>query len=198
MHQGTSRFANMTASSETPSWNTTQPTGTAQDAGAMYGAFRPYEVATGESNSAFRPTFSGTYTGVLDNIAVTAFIANPVYQRTGTNPTNYYKLDIDGQTVWENATSADEEVETPITAVDDNVGHIDFAFVGLYDALKARGVANTDTTTHTITLSFINKYYGDGNFMMFYDSAEYPSGVDFNLEDGPLSGYVPMDATWLL
>jgi hypothetical protein len=198
LHQGSSRLANTTAGSETPSWNTTQPTAADQDGGAAYVGFRPYEVITGESDPAIRPTVTGKFTGVLDNIAATMFVSSPVYQAAGVDPTNYYTLTIDGQTVWSNNTSDDEEVATPITAVDDKTGHIDFAFIGLYDALAAKGIANTPTTEHTITLSFINKYYGDGNFVLRYDSAEYPSGMAFNLEDEPLAGFVPMDATWQL
>jgi len=196
LHQGSSRFSNTVAGSETPSWNTSQPTGSS-DAGGIYFGFRPYTTITGESSPQFQPTFTGTYTGVLDNIAATFYISNPVYQKAGVAPTNYYQLDIDGQTVWVNG-SDDEEVETPETMVDDNVGHIDFAFIGLYDALKAKGIANDATTTHTITVTFINKYYGDGNFAMYYDSTNYPSGMAFNLEDEPLAGFTPMDATWLL
>ena len=199
LHQGTSRIANSTASSETTSWDTTAPTAADQDGGAMYFGFAPYEVVTGDqSNSQFRPTFTGKFTGVLDNIAANMFVSSPIYQATGTNATNYYTLKVDGQTVWQNATSDDEEIDVPIEDVDDSTGVEHFSFIGLYDALAAKGIANTPTTEHTITLSFVNKYYGDGNFALRYDSAEYPSGLAFNLEDEPLAGYVPMDATWQL
>jgi len=196
LHQGSSRYANTVAGSETPSWNTTKPTG-ASDSGGLYFGFRPYSVITGESSPQFQPTFTGTYTGVLDNIAATFYIASPIYQKTSTVPTNFYDLKIDGKTVWTNG-SADDEIATPETMVDSNVGHIDFAFIGLYDALKAKGIANGATTKHTITLSFVNKYYGDGNFAMYFDSTDYPSGMAFNLEDDPLVAFIPMDATWQL
>ena len=199
LHQGTSRLTNSTASSETTSWNTTKPTAADQDGGAYYFGFAPYEVASGDqSNAQFRPTFAGKFTGVLDNIAASMFVSSPIYQKSGTAAVNYYTLKIDGQTVWQNASSDDEEISVPIQNVDNTTGREDFAFVGLYDALAAKGIANTPTTEHTITLSFVNKYYGDGNFALRYDSAEYPSGLEFNLEDEPLGGFVPMDATWQL
>ena len=199
LHQGTSRIANQTASSESTSWNTTQPTGTDQDGGAIYFGFRPYSVLTDETtNSQFAPSFTGKFTGVLDNIAASMFVSSPIYQASGTPATNYYTLTVDGQTVWQNVTSDDEEIDVPIEDVDSTTGVEHFSFIGLYDALAAKGIANTPTTEHTISLSFINKYYGDGNFALHYDSAEYPSGFAFNLEDEPLAGFVPMDATWQL
>ena len=195
LHQGTSRLANLAASSETPSWNTTKPTAAFRDGGAAYLGLRAVDMLQSSPN--VKPTFTGTYTGVLDNIAASFFISNPVYQKTGTDPVNFYSLTIDGKTLWTNG-SADDEYPTPINAVDDHTGHIDFAFVGLYDALAAKGIANDATTTHKITLSLVNKYWGDGSFIMEYDSAEYPSGMAFNLEDDPLSSFTQMDATWEL
>jgi len=196
LHQGTARISNTVAASESPSWNTTKPTAAFNDGGAAYVGFAPVDMV--QSDPRVHPTFTGTYTGVLDNIAASFYITNVIYQKTATDPSNFYTLTIDGKTVWTNG-SADDEVATPLTTVDDTTGHIDFAFTNLYDTLAAKGIANDSTTTHTITLSLINKYYGDGNFVLKYDSTEYPSGLIFNLEDDPLNNsFVVMDTTWEL
>jgi hypothetical protein len=77
-----------------------------------------------------------------------------------------------------------------VEKVDDRVGKMSFAFTNLANRLKKLKLANAPTTVHTVTVSFINKYWGDSNFAMFYDATEYPSGLIFNLERDPDMGFV--------
>ena len=69
MHAGgASRVGNTSAQTGFPSWSTTAPTGD-RTAGSVYVSGRPAEQFL-LRNRTLRPTFQGTYTGVLDNMAV--------------------------------------------------------------------------------------------------------------------------------
>lgn len=182
-HQSDQRLSNR--ASTVPSWDATAPASDFQSAGAAYAALRPIDMF--QSDASTRPTFSGTFTGVLDNIALSVYTTGP-YAVLGEGSALYTKLVVDGKTVWENAAAEDPEVTPGAEVVDDHTTIMRFAWTGLAARLQALHKANTDTTKHTITLSFVNKYYGDSNFVMLYDATEYPSGLVFNLEPDPDSG----------
>jgi len=171
-----------------PSWNTTKPTQAFSSGGAVYGALRPVDML--ESSPQVRPTFTGTYKGTLDNIAVSAFQSS-IYSALGGDMAIYTRLTIDGEVVFENAAAADPQVDVPLTQTDDRTVRMDFAWTNLASTLRSLGIANGPDAQHTITLSFVNKYYGDSNFLMYFDAAEYPSGVTFNLEPDPETGEIP-------
>lgn len=188
LQTGTSPLAN--TASAAPTWSTDAPDG----ATSAYAGLRPVDMMS--SSRQVRPTFSGTYTGVLDNIAIDLFISSPVYQTTGTAMSSYNRLTIDGEVIWENATSDDAEIDIPINPVDDTTGKISYAFTDLHKALETYGIENSPTTEHTIEFSLINKYWGDGNFVAQFGSASRPSGLIFNHEPssrGRLPGYVELD-----
>jgi hypothetical protein len=186
-HAAQQRLSNL-PNSGTPSWNTTKPTAAFQSGGAIYAALRPIDML--QSSPQARPTFTGTYTGVLDNLAVSAFTTS-LYSATGGSNALFTKLSIDGKVAWENAAAADPEVAVPNEKVDDQTARMSFAFTNLAARLKTLKLANTPTTAHTITVSFINKYWGDSNFVVRYDATEYPAGLIFNLEPDPDFGGLP-------
>jgi hypothetical protein len=192
-HQATQRLSNA-PNAGVPSWSTTKPTAAFQTGGAIYGALRPIDML--QSSTQVRPTFTGSYTGTLDNLGVT-FFASSLYSATGGDNALFLNLVVDGKTVYDNSSDADLAVTS--TPVDQRTYSQSFAFTGLAAALKSLKVANGATAKHNITVAFINKYWGDSNYVMYYDAAEYPSGVDFNLEQDPdtlsLTGYteVPTD-----
>lgn len=198
LHASTSRVANAAGSGQValPSWNTSAPTAArGPGSGAVYVAERHIDIASAR-HPAGRPTFQGTYTGVLDNIAIQLFITSPAYQQLGVAQVNFHRLEVDGQVVWENAATADPEIPLPITRSTDEVGHIDYAFTDLYAALADLGIENSPTTQHTIKFSTINKYHGDGNFIVQFDASDVPSGLVFNRETnakGRLPGFVEID-----
>jgi hypothetical protein len=191
-HQAQQRLSNA-PNSGTPSWNTTKPTAAFQSGGAIYGALRPIDMVSSSQN--VRPTFTGTFTGSLDNIAIT-YYSSSLYTATGGANALYTKLTIDNKAIFQNA-STDPEIKVPVAHVDQKSDVSSFAFTNLAGALKAAKTANTPTTVHTISVSFVNKYYGDSNFVMYYDATEYPSGQIFNLEPDPdsggLAGYTEVD-----
>lgn len=182
--QADSRLSN--AGTAVPSWGTTKPAAGFQDGGAIYASPRLADILS--SSQATRPTFSGTYTGTLDNIALSVYETSPVYQVLGGAPPLYSRLIVDGKVIWENSASTDPEIAPLAEGVDDTTSVMRFAYTGIAQRLAALGKANDSTTKHTIEISFVNKYYGDGNFLMRYDAAEYPSGLIFNLDPDPDSG----------
>lgn len=181
-HQSDARLGNQSA---VPSWDTAQPAASFQDGGAVYAALRPIDML--QSSSSSRPTFTGKYTGTLDNIALTIYNAS-AYSALGGANSLYSKLTIDGKVVWINEAADDPEIEAPVEKVDDTTNAMRFAYTGIAARLKALRKANDPATEHTITVSFVNKYWGDSNFLMFYDATEYPSGLIFNLEPDPDTG----------
>ena len=177
---------------QVPSWNTTAPTG---DMPSRYVTVRPVDSFFARHLAA-RPTFAGTYTGVLDNLAIDLFISHPAYQTLGAPVALYNRLEIDGQVVWENAAGTDPEIAVPMSNVDDTTSTISYAFTDLYQALEELGIDNTSTTEHTIRFSVINKYVMDNNFVIHFDATPTPSGMSINLEPnsrGRLPKYTEID-----
>jgi hypothetical protein len=190
-HQAGQRLSNA-PNAAVPSWNTTKPTAAFQDGGAIYGSLRAIDQF--QSSSQVRPTFTGTYTGKLDNLGVT-FFASSLYSATGGANSLYVTLDVDGETVADNS-GGSADFAVPTTKVDDRTYKQSFAFTGLALALKSLKLANGPTTKHNVTVTFVNQYWGDSNFVTYYDAAEYPAGVVFNLEQDPdtlsLPGYAEL------
>lgn len=173
-------LAGVNESSTLPTWDTTKPTAQVQSgAGGGYATVRIVDIAS-PRNRAAAPTFEGTYTGVLDNIAIDMYLTTPVYQATGTSFPLIASLVVDGVEVY---SVPAEEVDVPIDpteAAEGQIGHIRFAFEGLVRALEAVRVENGETTEHQVRFTLMNRYWGDGHTVFFYDEANVPSSVTFN------------------
>ena len=194
MHGTGSRLDNLSAAQGTiPSWNTTAPTATLQDGGTGYAAVRFVEIVA-DDDPTVKPTFTGSYTGILDNFAVTMYLSCPAYQTTGTPFPLSFMLTVDGETVMDR-TAIDAQVDVPITAVTDQYGHLKFAFTNMYKALEALGMDNAADTQHTISFHLINNYWADGNAVILYDATETPTGNIFNIETNKLSPFTKIDTT---
>lgn len=180
-HKSDSRIANQAAT--LPSWDATKPAAAFQSAGAFYFSLRPVDIFA--SSPKTRPTFTGTYTGKLENLALTVYESSPVYVALGGVPPVYTSLTIDGKLAFENSAAADPEIKPAGEKVDDKVTAARWVYTGLDERLTKNKKPNTETTVHTITISFANKYYGDGNFAMLFDGTEYPSGLKFNVKPDP-------------
>ena len=190
-HASDQRLGNVSA---TPSWSTAKPADAIPTGGAAYGTMRLVDIAD-PGNTATAPTFTGTYTGTLDNLAVTIYTTS-LYTALGGSNSLIGRLTVDGETIVTSGEDADVEVSN--VPVDQHTTSMSFAFTNLANGLMGTGVANSATTKHDITVQFVNKYWGDSNFLMVYDAADYPSGLVFNLEtnpdDGSLPGYTEMPA----
>lgn len=167
---------------EAPSWDTTKPTASvASGAGGGY-----LTNATGDIlepyNPTHRPTFSGTFTGNLDNVAVTAYMFSTAAPTPGAYPM-LMRLDVDGTTVFD---EYNNEIVVQATAGGQAVTKIQFAFTDIFQRMEDEGMQLEGE--HDITVSFLNYYIVDGTTLFVYDTSEAPSGMVFNLE--------PSDATW--
>ena len=180
--QGSQKAGNLAGAGQStlPTWDTTKPTGQLEGgAGGGYGTVRLADIAE-PGNTTFAPTFSGTYTGVLDNIAVDMFLVAPVYQASGGAYPLLATLTVDGVEVYSRPA---EEVEVPMEATPAGNGQIArmrFAFTRLVDELEASNVANDATTEHEISFSLVPRYWGDAHTVFLYDEADVPSAVTFN------------------
>lgn len=177
--------AKVTNGAGVPSWDATAPTGAWPQAGSIYAALRPIDML--QSSSSVRPTFTGTYKGTLENVAVTAYASSAYTALGGTNAL-FTRLVIDGKEAWVNLASDDPEIEVAQVPVDDTTSVMRFAWTNLAATLKRLKVPNGPDAQHTVTFEFVNKYWGDSNFVIRYDAAQYASGVTFNQQPDPEYG----------
>ena len=186
IHKADQQIANL--GSTVPSWNATAPTGTTASAGVYY-PFRLADILE-PNNPDFRPTFRGTFTGTLDTLGANFFVKLPVYEATGSAWPLLVRLSIDGEVVFE---QADVEIDVPMQA-EGNFASIKFAFTKLYDTMKTFALDLSPTKQHDVEISLIQRYWGDGlPAGVFFDAAEAPSGLKFNLETNQMSGYTKID-----
>jgi hypothetical protein len=191
LHQAGTKLGNLAGAGQdtVPSWNTTKPTASMQSgAGAGYATVRLLDIAE-PYNRAYRPTFEGKFTGTVDNLAATLYISSPIYQAVNIPWPLLLRLTIDGETVFE---QSDLEIDVPMKAAG-NLRKVEFALTNLYEAMRSVGLDLSSTKEHTIELSVIQRYWGDGHTVVFYDSADAPSGMIFNLESTLLKPYTQID-----
>jgi hypothetical protein len=191
-HQAGTKLGNLSGAGQdtVPSWNTTQPAGSLQSGGgAGYATVRLLEILE-PYNRSYRPTFEGKFTGTLDNLATTLYISSPLYQAVNIPWPMLVRLTVDGETVFE---QSDLEIDVPMKAAG-NLRKVEFALTNLYAAMEAVGLDLSATKEHTIELSVIQRYWGDGHSIVFYDASDAPSGQIFNLEPALLKPYTQIDA----
>ena len=193
-HQAQTKLGNLSGSDfgadTIPSWDTTAPTASYQSgAGAGYATLRIVQIANGD-NSGYEPTFQGAFTGPVDTLGVTAYLTCPLYQATGTDWPLLVRLTIDDQAVFDHM---DAYTDVPIQGSD--IGKVQFAITNVYAAMQANGVDLSATAQHTVKIEFLQNFWGDGHTVVFYDAAEVPSGMIFNIDPADLTGYTVLDAT---
>ncbi|MDQ3991775.1 MAG: hypothetical protein M3245_05645, partial [Actinomycetota bacterium] len=99
---------------------------------------------------------------------------------------------IDGTTVFE----ARREVTDDGWAGAGRPKEYRFAFTNAYQALEALGKRGDATTNHRIRMSVAGHTVGQDPIVFVYDTAEYPAGLVFNLEDQEArSKYTVIDLT---
>jgi hypothetical protein len=163
---------------DAPVWDTTAPTAsyTSGAGGGFYQA-RLLDIVE-PNNPTYRPPLSGTYTGVLDAIAVTAYVTIPVYAAGGTPYPLLTQVVVDGVTVFEN----EEEIDVPLTTVEGNTAtrKLSFNVTDVAKVLERR--RKPLGGEHTVSIAFTPRYWGDGQSVVFYDAKEFPTGVQFNVD----------------
>lgn len=190
-HQAATKLGNLSATEvdTAPSWDTEAPTASSQEGGgAAYVASRP-----GNSSSLgneYRATFTGTFTGTIDNAAFTFYASNAYYFLGQAWDVQLHLL-IDGEIV---AQRAEAGTELPWQAVTDQYGKVSVAVTNLYEMMTLLGMDTDPETEHTVTLKITTHFWGDGNAVFLYDATDFPSGAIFNLETDKLGPYVKVDA----
>jgi hypothetical protein len=189
-HDSGTKAGNLAASGEVagPTWNTTKPT-TAATAGAGGGYFQNSvtEIVTAEFGEESGPTFSGSFTGDIDSIAMDLFVLDPRRTATSDTGTVRVKLEIDGMQVYADAEATDVKASPA-----GNLRRVQVAYTDVFEALKGSGVVTGPAQQHTVRVSVLVFYFGDEQ-IIFYDAAEAPSGLIFNHEDPAAAGYTAID-----
>lgn len=132
------------------------------------------------TDSRFSHTIHGSFNGVIDELSAAMYLGNPLDAALAANPDMRVRLRIDGTTVYDNyGNAAADTAEMMAVTHDSELQTVYFQFTGLYSKLAD----NTASTEHEIVLQFSEAYYGDGNHVLYYDSAETPSSLSINDAD---------------
>ena len=165
-----------------PSWNNTKPTAAmSSGAGGAYVTNSAFHQGVGAQDPRGSAVFQGTYTGVLDNLAVDLYAAvAPIF----SNELNI-ELRIDGEAIY--ASSAEVTAQSG-----ENTVRLKFAFTNLYNALEAVELQGDATTVHNVRLAVNGVYAINDPAVFLYDASDAASGISFNLDAG-LNGYTKLD-----
>ena len=184
-HQATTKLGNGVAANQSfPSWNSTKPTASAtQGAGGGYVTNSiTHQPAVAEDLRA-TATFVGSYTGVMDNLAVELYgFTTPVV----TGELNI-KLVVDSWTLFDGAS------EVTVEPGNNQLTRFRFVFTNVYDALRGFQDPGGPGTVHALRLSVNGRYVVNDPIVFVYDTSEVPSGLVFNHEPSELGRYAKID-----
>lgn len=157
-----------------------EPTDGDRTSGGFYANVVAGSAFVDNTDPRFQPTIHGTFTGVLDSLEGEFYVTDPVASALGADVTYRLRLTIDGRVVHDSY-----DVATALTTdhVGDDLAIASVQFTNLHAALDRRGMDNTADTEHSIVMEFTDFYFGDGNNVLWYDSAEAPSAITFNKAD---------------
>lgn len=187
-HQATTKAGNLgaTEADSFPSWDTTAPASVTTGSGGGYLGNIATEIALGDHTAESGPTFEGTFTGLLDSMAVDLYaFANPAFTEQGIR----VEVLVDGELVHQDS----EPFNVSYNAGGQAVRQINFAITGIYDVMKLYGMNTAPDAEHTVRINIVPYYVGD-DAMYVYDAAEAPSGITFNATADKLAKYVVVPA----
>ena len=194
LHQASTKVGNAAALGQGtyPSWNTTKPTASVQSgAGGGYLAAAVIGQNVSRTDGRGVPTFVGTFTGNLDNIAATLYLFSPARSVEATQAV-WLRLKVDGEILYQTGAAADR---TPLVPGGDAVLKTDFAFSNIYTAMESRGMDLTADRAHNVELIVSQWFTANDNAVYVYDTSEVPAGLVFNLEVNPLKAFTKFAAT---
>lgn len=161
-----------------PSWDTSPPEqSVAEGAGGGYLGNSVLDLAMpGDPNNA--ATFEGTFTGSLENMAVTLYAFVPGRNVDGADHEMHIILYVDDMQL-PFADLGDQPVHT--TSGGNAVLKLDFAFTGIHGLLEDFGMDPGDADTeHQIRLQVASWHHAWDEAIYVYDTTEVPSGIVFN------------------
>lgn len=167
-----------------PTFDTTEPqTSVTGGAGGAYASNSVADLAEPEG-ATHTITYEGTFTGNIDNLAVTQYVFLPAAPATDTHGMHLW-LYVDNTSF---PITEQAPADVRFTQVSRGLYRLDFAFTGIYDLMKAFQLDTDQDIEHTVQLKIASWYFGDeGTYV--YDASEVPSGMVFNIEPDKLGGY---------
>lgn len=177
---GDSKAGNLAAAGATgyPSWSTEAPTqSVAQGAGGGYATMGAPRQLNGESDPAMGALFKGTFTGDLENLAVTMYLFAPGRDSAA----GWYggvDVVVDGTVVH----TADAD-GIPLTSGGNAVQKVDFAVQGLHKWITKAGLETGPDVVHEVELFVTSYALASTTALIVYGTTEVPSSMTFNVED---------------
>ena len=176
-----------TGATSYPTWDTTAPT-TSVSGGAGGGFFSNgvgrQMSSDPTTDAATGATWTGTFTGDIDNMVVELYMFAPATQ--AADPPGAYvgalEMDIDGERVL-----FPSQVNLQLTPGGDAVMKTKFAITDIQESMAMAGLAAGPDTEHTIRLFFSAYGLVSATSVIVYDTTEVPAGMTFNapvLEEG--------------
>jgi hypothetical protein len=187
-HQAETKAGNLGATEHSgfPSWDPTAPaTSVTGGAGGGYLAEWTGDFLVEEYFEETTPTFEGTFTGDLDNAAVTMYLF-AAYEAP-TDLSIRTQVVVDGVQLYSSDFTNGDSVT--LTSGGDAVLRVDYVFTDLYDSMRAMGLHGEDRE-HDIRVSFTPL---EDEALVVYDTTEVPSGIIFNAEPEALEAYTELE-----
>lgn len=177
------------AAGQFPTWDTNPPAGsvTGGNGGGYAGNSVLDMVAPGDPSNA--ATFKGTYTGTLDNLAVSLYAWIPGRTVDGSDHTTHVIVELNGFPVLDRG-----DLAVTTVAGGDSTLRIDLAIDGLAELIDAYGFDNGPEAVHELTFKIGSWNYGFDEAIYLYDSTEVPSGIVFNLDPASFADYTVISA----
>lgn len=187
-HQAATKAGNLGAmdADTLPSWDTTAPGSVTTGSGAGYLGNIASEIALGDHTAESGPTFEGSFTGLIDSMAVDLYaFAAPQDTKQGIR----VQVLVDGELVHEDSEAFDVNYKPGGQAA----RQINFAITDIHSVMELYGMNTAPDAEHTVRINVVPFYVGD-DAMYVYDAAEVPSGITFNAAAEKLANYVVVPA----
>jgi hypothetical protein len=192
LHKADTPLGNLsgTQADSSPSWSTTQPVAFPVG-GAAYLPVAPYDIFVSQDPTG-RAIFKGTFTGDIDTLGFQVYLHSPVWEATGDDWGATAYLAIDGAVIHDNFDSG--AIGIPMQTAG-NFRRIDGVFTNVYQSMIDNGLDLDPAVQHNVEIALVPWSFGDSQSVLFYDSAEVPSGLIFNLEPENMTGFTQIDVT---
>jgi hypothetical protein len=177
-HQGQTKAGNLAATGQTPgpTFDTTRPTASVTSgAGGGYLTNGAEWQVQGTRNEATGATFTGTFTGAIDNLGITMYMLAPGKQQDPTYSFGFI-AEVDGKEIGRSA-----NVDAPLESGGDAALKSSFVLTEIAAAMQQAGVVTGDGVVHTIRIYLTAYPIATTTGVFVYDTTEVPSGMTFNI-----------------
>lgn len=164
-----------------PSWSTEAPKqSVAAGAGGGYATVGAGRQQNGTSDPTTGARFEGTFTGELDNLAVTMYLFAPGRQEEAGYPGYFAGIDL----VVDGVVLKNVDVDgIPLTSGGNAVQKIDFAADKLREAMVKAEIPTGPEVEHQVQLYITSYSLVTSTALLVYGTTEAPSSMTFNVAD---------------